>query len=250
MTDEDLERYARHLILREIGGPGQSKLRNARVLSIGAGGLGSPLLMYLAAAGIGTLGIIDDDVVSLSNLQRQVLFTTRGVGEPKVNAAKQMLSALNDGVSIKPHPMRITPENAREIIGQYDLVCDGSDNFDTRYLINETCAALHVPLVAGAIGQLDGQLSVYAPHQGGPCYACVFPERPEAGVAATCAEAGVVGALPGIVGSMMAMEVIKHLVGAGETLAGRLWLYDALSAEARTLKVAKRDDCEICGTLT
>ena len=217
------------------------------MLSIGAGGLGSPLLMYLAAAGIGTLGIIDDDVVSLSNLQRQVLFTTHGVGEPKVDAAKQMLSALNHGVTIETHPMRVTPENAREIIGQYDLVCDGSDNFDTRYLINETCAALHIPLVAGAIGQWDGQLSVYAPHEGGPCYACVFPERPEAGVAATCAEAGVVGALPGIVGSMMAMEVIKYVVGAGETLVGRLWLYDALSAEARTLKVAKRDDCEICG---
>ena len=247
MTDEELERYARHLILREIGGPGQSKLRKARVLSIGAGGLGSPLLMYLAAAGIGTLGMIDDDVVSLSNLQRQVLFTTRGVGTPKVDAAKDMLSALNDGVSIETHAMRITPENAREIIGAYDVVCDGSDNFDTRYLINATCAALEVPLVAGAIGQWDGQLSVYAPHEGGPCYACVFPERPEAGVAATCAEAGVVGALPGIVGSMMAMEVIKYLTDAGETLAGRLWLYDALSAEARTLKVAKRDDCEVCG---
>jgi len=247
MTDDELERYARHLILREIGGPGQSKLRKARVLSIGAGGLGSPLLLYLAAAGIGTLGIIDDDVVSLSNLQRQVLFTTRGVGEPKVEAAATMLSALNDGVSIQTHAMRITPENAQDIIGNYDLICDGSDNFDTRYLINATCAALGVPLVAGAIGQWDGQLSVYAPHDGGPCYACVFPERPEAGMAATCAEAGVVGALPGIVGSMMAMEVIKHLTGAGETLTGRLWLYDALSAEARTLKVSKRDDCEVCG---
>ena len=247
LSDDDLERYARHLILREIGGPGQAKLRKARVLSIGAGGLGSPLLLYLAAAGVGTLGIVDDDVVSLSNLQRQVLFTTRGVGTPKVEAASATLSALNDGLTINAHTLRIDAANAEEIISGYDLVCDGSDNFDTRYLINETCVRLGRSLVAGAIGQWDGQLSVYAPHLGAPCYACVFPERPEAGVAATCAEAGVVGALPGIVGSMMAMEVIKHLTGAGETLAGRLWLYDALSAEARVLKVTKSDTCGVCG---
>jgi len=247
VNDDDLERYARHLILREIGGPGQAKLRKARVLSIGAGGLGSPLLLYLAAAGVGTLGIIDDDVVSLSNLQRQVLFTTRGVGEPKTEAAKDALTALNDGVQVVAHTMRITEDNAEEIIGAYDLVCDGSDNFDTRYLINATCARLGIPLVAGAIGQWDGQLSLYAPGLGGPCYACVFPQRPEASVAATCAEAGVVGALPGIVGSMMAMEAIKQITGAGDSLSGRLWLYDALSAEARVLKVSKRDDCEVCG---
>ncbi len=247
MNDTDLERYARHLILREIGGPGQAKLRKARVLSIGAGGLGSPLLLYLAAAGVGTLGIADDDAVSLSNLQRQVLFKTQSVGGTKVDAAKNALVALNDGVSVETHARRIDSGNAEEILGGYDLVCDGSDNFDTRYLINQTCVRLGLPLVAGAIGQWDGQLSVYAPHQGAPCYACVFPERPEADAAATCAEAGVVGALPGIVGSMMAMEVIKHITGAGETLSGRLWLYDALYAEARTLKIAKRDDCGVCG---
>jgi len=250
MTDDELERYARHLILREIGGPGQAKLRSARVLSIGAGGLGSPLLLYLAAAGIGTLGIIDDDVVSLSNLQRQVLYATKKVGAPKVDAAKDMLSDLNNGVNIEAYATRVTRENAQEICGQYDLICDGSDNFDTRYLINETCVTLGIPLIAGAIGQWDGQLSVYAAHKSAPCYACVFPERPEAGVAATCAEAGVVGALPGIVGSMMAMEVIKTITGAGESLVGRLWLYDALSAEARTLKIPKRDDCKICGHIS
>ncbi len=246
MTDDELERYARHLILREIGGQGQAKLRNARVLSIGVGGLGSPLLLYLAAAGVGTLGIVDDDIVSLSNLQRQVLFTSQSVGKLKTETAKQTLSGLNDGVAIQVFNERIVPENALSICGDYDLVCDGSDNFDTRYLVNQTCAELGIPLIAGAIGQWDGQLSVYAPHLNAPCYACVFPERPEADVAATCAEAGVVGALPGIVGSMMAMEAIKHITGAGDSLAGRLWIYDALSAETRTLKVSRRADCEMC----
>ena len=248
MTDDELERYARHLILREIGGPGQAKLRKARVLSIGAGGLGSPLLLYLAAAGVGTLGIVDDDNVSLSNLQRQVLFTSQSVGELKTETAKQTLAGLNDGVAIQVINERIVPENALSICGNYDLVCDGSDNFDTRYLVNQTCTELGIPLIAGAIGQWDGQLSVYAPHLDAPCYACVFPERPEAGVAATCAEAGVVGALPGIVGSMMAMEAIKYITGAGDSLAGRLWLYDALSAETRTLKISRRADCEVCST--
>lgn len=248
MTDDELERYARHLILREIGGLGQAKLRKARILSIGAGGLGSPLLLYLAAAGVGTLGIVDDDRVSLSNLQRQILFATRSIGKLKTEIAKQKLSDLNDGVAIQVINERFVPENALSICSDYDLVCDGSDNFDTRYLVNQTCTELGIPLIAGAIGQWDGQLSVYAPHLNAPCYACIFPVRPEAVVAATCAEAGVVGALPGIVGSMMAMEVIKYITGAGDSLAGRLWLYDALSAETRTLKVSRRADCEVCST--
>ncbi|MCL4136425.1 UNVERIFIED_CONTAM: hypothetical protein GTU68_023360 [Idotea baltica] len=247
MTDDELERYARHIILREIGGPGQSKLRKARVLSIGAGGLGSPLLMYLAAAGVGTLGIIDDDHVSLSNLQRQILFSTDSVGEAKTEAAARMLTALNDGVTVETHLMRIDASNADEIIGRYDVVCDGSDNFSTRYLINEACVRLGVPLIAGAIGQWDAQLSVYDSANETPCYACIFPDQPEDGTTATCAEAGVVGALPGIVGSVMAMETIKHITGAGETLAGQLWLYDALSAETRVLKVSRQSDCKVCG---
>lgn len=247
LSDTDLDRYARHIVLREIGGPGQAKLRKARVLSIGAGGLGAPLLLYLAAAGVGTLGIVDDDTVSLSNLQRQILFATGQTGEPKTEAAAAALRALNDGVRVATHTTRLVRENAEDIIGGYDLVCDGSDNFDTRYLVNETCAKLGIPLIAGAIGQWDGQLSLYDPVRGGPCYQCVFPERPADGLAPSCAEAGVVGALPGVIGSMMAMEAIKQITGAGETLTGRLWLYDALATEARTLKIAKRADCPVCG---
>lgn len=247
MTEAELERYARHIVLREIGGPGQAKLRKAKLLSIGAGGLGSPLLLYLAAAGVGRLGIVDDDRVSLSNLQRQVLFDTGDIGQTKTECAALSIAALNDGVGIDLHHTRLVSGNALEIMQGHDLVCDGSDNFDTRYLVNETCVRLGIPLIAGAIGQWDGQLSVYAPHLGGPCYACVFPQRPGADQSATCAEAGVVGALPGVVGSMMAMEAIKLITGAGEPLLGRLWLYDALGAETRTLKVARREDCPVCG---
>ena len=247
LSDIDLDRYARHIILREIGGPGQMRLRAAKVLSIGAGGLGAPVLLYLAAAGVGTLGIVDDDTVSLSNLQRQVVFAARQVGVMKTEAAAAALSALNDGVTVATHNERLVPKNAGDIIGTYDLVCDGSDNFDTRYLVNRTCARLGIPLIAGAIGQWDGQLSLYDPTRGGPCYQCVFPERPADGLAPSCAEAGVVGALPGVIGSMMAMEAIKHITGAGETLSGRLWLYDALATEARTLKISKRADCPVCG---
>ena len=246
LSDTELDRYARHIVLREIGGTGQAKLRKAKVLSIGAGGLGAPVLLYLAAAGVGTLGIVDDDSVSLSNLQRQILFVTNEIGEKKTAAATRALAALNNGVTVAAHPERLVRENAEDIIGGYDLVCDGSDNFDTRYLVNETCARLGVPLIAGAIGQWDGQLSLYDPQRGGPCYQCVFPERPADGLAPTCSEAGVVGALPGVVGSMMAMEAIKHITGAGETLVGRLWLYDALATESRTLKISKRADCPIC----
>jgi molybdopterin/thiamine biosynthesis adenylyltransferase len=247
LSDDDLDRYARHIILREIGGPGQAKLRRARVLSIGAGGLGAPLLMYLAAAGVGTLGVVDDDVVDLSNLQRQVIHDTDAIGTPKTDSAAASLVRINPGVEVIRHALRLTPENAGEIIGGYDLVCDGSDNFDTRYLVNATCARAGIPLVAGAIGQWDGQLSLYDPARGGPCYACVFPERPAAGLAPSCAEAGVVGALPGVIGSMMAMEVIKHICGAGEALAGRLLVYDALAAETRTLTVRRDAGCGVCG---
>lgn len=247
LSDDDLDRYARHIVLREIGGPGQAKLRRARVLSIGAGGLGSPLLMYLAAAGVGTLGVVDDDAVDLSNLQRQIVHPTGAIGTPKTDSAADTLARINPGVTVARHTLRLTPENAAEIVGGYDLVCDGSDNFDTRYLVNATCTRLRIPLVAGAIGQWDGQLGLYDPANGTPCYACVFPQRPAAGLAPSCAEAGVVGALPGVIGSMMALEVIKHLCGAGETLAGRLFVYDALAAEGRTLKVRRDEECEVCG---
>jgi len=247
MTDDDLDRYARHIVLREVGGPGQAKLRRARVLSIGAGGLGAPLLMYLAAAGVGTLGIVDDDTVDLSNLQRQVIHATAAIGRAKTESAADTIARVNPGVEVVRHTLRLTLGNAEDIVAGYDLVCDGSDNFDTRYLVNVTCARLGIPLVAGAIGQWDGQLSLYDPARGGPCYACIFPDRPAQGLAPSCAEAGVVGALPGVVGSLMAMEVIKHVCGAGETLRGRLLVYDALSAETRTLKLRRDAGCAVCG---
>lgn len=247
MTDDELDRYARHIVLREIGGPGQAKLRRARVLSVGAGGLGAPLLMYLAAAGVGTLGIVDDDTVDLSNLQRQVIHATQAVGRAKTDSAADTLARVNPGVGVARHALRLTSGNAGEVVAGYDLVCDGSDNFETRYLVNATCARLGIPLVAGAIGQWDGQLSLHDPARGGPCYACVFPDPPAAGLAPSCAEAGVVGALPGVVGSLMAMEVIKHVCGAGETLRGRLLVYDALSAEMRVLKIRRDPACGVCG---
>ena len=247
LSDTEIERYARHIVLREIGGPGQAKLRAAKILSIGAGGLGSPLLLYLAAAGVGTLGVIDDDAVSLSNLQRQILHATQSVGTLKTDSARVALAQINPEISITTHPARLNAENAGATLTGYDLICDGSDNFATRHLVNETCVRLGIPLIAGAIGQWDGQLSVYAPRHGGPCYACVFPEVPAEGLAPNCAEGGVVGALPGVVGSMMAMEAIKWITGAGEPLLGRLWLYDALDAETRVMKVKRNRDCAVCG---
>ena len=247
-TDDDLERYARHIVLREIGGPGQRKLRAARVLCVGAGGLGSPALLYLAAAGVGTLGIVDDDAVSLSNLQRQVLHATERVGRPKTESARAALGAVNPGVAVEAHETRIGPDNAEALISDYDVVLDGSDNFDTRFLVNAACARAGRPLVSAAIGQWEGQLSVYRPPEG-PCFRCVFPERPAAGLAPSCSEAGVLGALAGVMGSLQAAETVKLIVGAGETLTGRLMLYDALHAEFRVIGVGRRSGCPDCGGL-
>ncbi len=247
MEPEELERYARHIILREIGGPGQQKLRNARVLAIGAGGLGSPALMYLAAAGVGTIGIVDDDVVSLSNLQRQVLHSTDAIGTPKVDSAIAAINRINPHVNVIAHPVRLTAENATGLVRDYDLVLDGSDNFDTRYLVNRTCVALQKPLISAAMSQWEGQISLYDPAHGGPCYECVFPERPAEGLAPTCAEAGVMGALAGVMGSMMAGEAIKQITGAGEVLRGKMMIYDALYGESRKMGLQKRKDCPVCG---
>lgn len=247
LSDDDLERYARHIILREIGGPGQRALLDARIVCIGAGGLGSPALMYLAAAGVGTIGIVDDDIVSLSNLQRQVVHATDAVGDLKTVSAAETLVRINPGVKVEAHDVRLTPENAAEILRNYDLVLDGCDNFTTRYLVNETCVALSKPLISGAITQWEGQLSQFDTAKGGPCYACVFPDPPADGLAPTCAEAGVVGALPGIIGSMMAAEAIKQIAGAGKTLLGEMLIFDALWWESRKFKVSRRDDCAICG---
>ncbi|MEM1278033.1 MAG: molybdopterin-synthase adenylyltransferase MoeB [Pseudomonadota bacterium] len=246
-SPDELKRYARHIVLHEVGGPGQQKLKAARVLVIGAGGLGSPAIMYLAAAGVGTIGVVDDDVVSLSNLQRQVLHATEEVDRPKVESAKRSVARINPHVTLVTHQERIAPGNAERLIGAYDMVLDGSDNFDTRYLVNEAAFAVDVPLISAAIGRWEGQLSVFRPRQGGPCYACVFPEAPEPGLVPTCAQAGVLGALAGVMGSMQAAEALKLITGAGEVLDGRMLLYDALTAETRTIGLKKVKGCRVCG---
>ena len=243
----ELDRYARHIILREIGGPGQRKLKNARVLVVGAGGLGSPVLLYLAAAGVGRIGVIDDDAVDNSNLQRQVIHTDARIGMPKVQSALLAMQALNPFIEVRPYQRRLTPEIAADLIADHDLVLDGSDNFDTRYLVNRICAERGVPLIAAAITQWEGQLSLYHPAAGAPCYECVFPVRPAPGMVPSCAEAGVAAPLPGVIGSMMAMEAVKHLTGAGETLTSRLMIHDALYAETRVVNLRPRPDCPVCG---
>jgi molybdopterin/thiamine biosynthesis adenylyltransferase len=246
LLPEEIDRYARHIVLREIGGPGQNRLKSAKVLVVGAGGLGSPALMYLAAAGVGRLGIVDDDTVSVSNLQRQVIHDTDAVGRPKTESAAASLARINPLVECDLHQVRLTRENAADLIGGYDLILDGSDNFDTRYLVNATCAALGKPLISAAIGQWEGQIGLFDPARGGPCYACLFPERPEAGLVPSCAQAGVVGALAGVMGAMMANEAIKHITGAGQTLRGSLMIYDALWGESRKMAVLSDPSCPVC----
>ncbi len=246
-TEAELDRYARHIVLREVGGMGQRKLKDAKVLVIGAGGLGSPVLMYLAAAGVGTIGVIDDDTVSNSNLQRQIIHTDARIGMPKVFSAETAIKALNPFVIVRPYNRRLTAADAGQLFPDYDLILDGSDNFDTRYLVNAAAAAARKPLLSGAITQWEGQLSLYDPARGAPCYACVFPDRPAPGLAPPCAEAGVMGALPGVVGSMMAAEAIKEITGAGDSLRGRLMIYDALYGENRVIAVERRADCAVCG---
>lgn len=245
-TDADLERYARHLVLPDLGGPGVGRIRAAKVLILGAGGLGSPLALYLAAAGVGSLGLCDDDVVSLSNLQRQILHSTADVGRPKLESAAEKLRALNPGVEISPHPERLTEANAERILSGYDLVCDGSDSFETRALTNRTAARLRIPLISAAMERWSGQISVYRPWLGGPCLACVFPEPSAPGLAPDCAVGGVLGPLPGVMGSLMAVEALKLIAGAGEPLDGRMLLYDGLDARMRVVGLKKRPDCPVC----
>lgn len=249
-SEDELERYARHIVLHEIGGAGQQQLKKARVLVIGAGGLGSPALLYLAAAGVGTIGVIDDDEVSLSNLQRQVLHSEDRIGMAKVFSAEQGLLAINHNVNFRPYNRRLEADTAAGVMDGYDLVMDGSDNFETRHLVNETCVKLGIPLISAAISQWEGQISLYHPASGAPCYACVFPDIPAPGLARSCSEIGVIGALPGVVGSMMALEAIKFITGAGQPLKGEMLIYDALYGESRKLGVHKRDDCKVCGTAT
>ncbi len=246
MSDTEIERYARHLILREVGGAGQQKLRKAKVLVIGAGGLGSPVLQYLAAAGVGTLGVIDDDIVSLSNLQRQVLFDEDQLDMPKVFAAQAKLEALNPHIAIHPYNRRLTDADAQDLFAVYDLVLDGTDNYKTRASVNAACVVTKTPLISGAISQWEGQVSLIDPAKGTPCYACIFPKEPADGLAPSCAEAGVMGALPGIIGSIMAAEAIKHITGAGQTLAGEMLIFDALYGESRKIVLQKSVECSVC----
>jgi len=242
LSADELERYARHIVLREVGGPGQAALGRARVLVVGAGGLGAPMLLYLAAAGIGTLGVIDDDVVSLSNLQRQVIHATPDLGMPKVESAAAVIRRLNPHVTVEQHGTRLTAQNALDLIGRYDLVADGSDNFATRYLVSDACYFAKKPLVTAALGPFDGTLTTIRAHEKSadgkpnPTYRCLFPEPPPPGTVPACAEAGVLGALAGVVGSMAALEVIREIVGFGEGLVGRLVMLDANAMRFETLR--------------
>jgi adenylyltransferase/sulfurtransferase len=241
LSPEELERYARHIVLREVGGPGQAALGRARVLTIGAGGLGAPVLLYLAAAGVGTIGVIDDDAVALSNLQRQVIHGTADVGRPKTESAARAIARLNPHVKVEAHAMRLTAANALALISQYDIVADGSDNFATRYLVSDACFLAKKPLVTAAVGTFDGTLTTIRAHERGtdgrpnPTYRCLFPEPPPPGTVPACAEAGILGALVGVLGSMMAMEVIREIVGFGEGLVGRLLMVDARAMRFETL---------------
>lgn len=242
LSPEELERYARHIVLPEIGGPGQQKLKRARVLVIGAGGLGAPVLEYLAAAGVGTLGIVDDDEVSLSNLQRQVIHDTQAIGISKADSAKATIARINPHVAVELHKLRLTAENAGSLVAGYDLVIDGSDNFDTRYAVADACAVEKRPLVHAAVGRFDGSITVLIPFENNsdgrrnPSYRDLFPEPPPAGLVPSCAEAGVLGALTGVIGTLQAMEAIKLITGIGEPLVGRLLLYDALGARFDTVR--------------
>src|SRR5690242_19189476 len=245
MLDRDeLERYARHIVLRDVGGPGQAKLKAARVLVIGAGGLGAPVLMYLAAGGVGHIGIVDDDTVSLSNLQRQVIFGTDDIGERKVDRAEAAVARLNPHVAVETHMTRIDARNALDLVSRYDIVADGSDNFATRYLVSDACYFAKKPLITAALGTFDGSLTTIRAHEKradgapNPTYRCLFPEPPPPGAIPACAEAGILGALPGVLGSLMALEVIREIVGFGESLVGRLLMVDARSMRFETLSYA------------
>ncbi len=247
LTAGDLSRYSRQLLLPEVNAEGQRRIKAARILCIGAGGLGSPASLYLAAAGIGTLGLVDADRVDASNLQRQILYASGDVGKLKVEKARSRLQELNADVEIVSHNARLTSANATEIIAPYDVVIDGSDNFPTRYLSNDVCVFARKPNIYGSVFRFEGQASVFAPHLGGPCYRCLFPEPPPPGAAPSCAEAGVLGVLPGIIGLIQATEALKLIVGAGETLAGRLLHFDALKMKFREFNLRRDPACPVCG---
>lgn len=246
LSNEEILRYSRHLVMPEVTLAGQQRLKDARVLCVGAGGLGSPLALYLAAAGVGTLGIVEFDRVDLTNIQRQILYDTADVGRPKLDAARERLAALNPEITIVPHPLRLTGENVMEVVAGYDVVADGTDNFPTRYLVNDACVLTGKPNVYASIYRFEGQVSVFDARRG-PCYRCLFPEPPPPGLVPSCADGGVLGVLPGIVGTLQALEVLKLVLGTGEPLYGRLVLFDALAFTMRELKFRKDPGCAVCG---
>lgn len=247
MIDDERVRYSRHLIMPEVGAEGQQRLKQARVLCIGAGGLGSPAALYLAAAGVGKIGLVDFDAVDLSNLQRQILHGTKDVGRSKLESARERLHDLNPKIDIQLHEARFSSENARKLVSEYDLLVDGCDNFPTRYLSSDVCVWAKKPNVYGSIFRFEGQATVFAPHLGGPCYRCLFPEPPEPGTIPNCAEAGVLGVLPGIIGSVQALEAIKLILGKGDSLVGRLLHFDALKMKFRELNLRRDPQCPVCG---
>lgn len=247
-SDEQLERYARHIILKDVGGAGQMALLNARVLVVGAGGLGSPLLQYLAAAGVGTIGIVDNDTVDLSNLQRQIIHASNDVGTLKTESAATKIKALNSDVTVVQHSVRLDADNVALIIGDYDIVADGTDNFKTRHLVNDTCVALKKTLVSAALGPFEGQLAIFKPHAGAglPCYRCFLPEEPPADMQRTCSDIGILGAVAGVVGTLQAVEILKEILAIGDSLAGKMLIYDALSASTRTIGLPQDPGCSVC----
>ncbi|MFZ5834075.1 MAG: molybdopterin-synthase adenylyltransferase MoeB [Pseudomonadota bacterium] len=248
LTETQIERYARHIMLPEVGGAGQAKLLASRVLLVGAGGLGSPLALYLAAAGVGTIGIVDDDVVSLSNLQRQIAHKTRDIGRPKTQSAAESIADINPDVKIAQHPVRLNAGNVRELIKDYDLVADGCDNFATKFLLNDACYLLQKPLVAAALGRFEGQLSTFRAYEGEkPCYRCIFPSPPPADSMPNCAEVGTLGLVAGVMGTLQGIEVVKELLGIGTSMTGQLLIYDALDTTFRKIKVRRDPQCRLCG---
>jgi molybdopterin-synthase adenylyltransferase len=252
LNDQQLDRYARHIVLRHVGGAGQKKLLDSRVLVVGAGGLGSPILMYLAAAGVGVLGIIDDDIVDISNLQRQIIHKTGAVGTRKTASAKDTLQGINPDTKFELFDQRLVAENAEEIIGAYDIVADGCDNFETRLIVNRACVATRTPLVSGALNQFDGQLATFRPHDTDdtgaalPCYQCFVSDNPAPVASRSCSEQGILGAVAGIIGTMQATEIIKELLGLGDSLAGRILLFDALSGRQRIVRLRRDPECPVC----
>jgi adenylyltransferase/sulfurtransferase len=248
-TEDEIRRYSRHILLADVGGTGQARLKRARVLVVGAGGLGSPVLLYLAAAGVGVIGIVDDDRVELSNLQRQIAHATADLGMPKARSAAAAALAINPLVRVDVHETRLTAANAGALIGDYDLVCDGTDNFASRFLVADACVLLRRTLVSAAVLRFEGQLSTFKPHAGpdSPCYRCLFPEPPPPGLVPSCSEAGVLGAVTGVMGTLQATEALKEILGVGDSLAGRLLIWDALAARFTTIRLKRDPHCRLCG---